>query len=129
MKKGIFSVLIALVVSFTFFSFRTDENGNDGFTTREYTIGELKAIYGDNIILDEGVELSELKTVTLIQSSNPCANSSSEVCGAAEAQARKYAQDLANECCCVVTFGWECCDPSTGTENSFLFITMPKNCN
>lgn len=97
--------------------------------TKTITGAELKAQYGANIQLEEGVVLTDDMEVTML--ANRCDGTGFEICGKAEAQARHYAQQQANACCCVFTYGWECCNPNDGSLIAVLFISTPQSgqCN
>ncbi|MDH4472038.1 MAG: hypothetical protein QE487_05480 [Fluviicola sp.] len=125
-KKIFLSVLAICFISLSSFANNEDNGKKNPSETNQVTmsIAELKARYA-TIVFDG--DLSTLSQVTMLESASPCNGLQS--CGAASAQARHEAQQLANDCCCVVTYGYECCDPDTGSQIAVLFITMPKgNC-
>ena len=99
-------------------------------TTQVFSLEELKDHYGEGIQLEAGVNLNQLETVEILRMENPCANSEFGLCGPVEAQARIYARNIANNCCCIITYGFECCNPATGGEIAVLFLQEPtRNCN
>lgn len=93
------------------------------------TVAELKAKFGDNIVLAEGMQLDETATVIMAKAANPCdAYPEFDLCGPVAAEAGRAARAYANACCCEVLYGWECCDPSSGPV-SYLAIASPNHCN
>lgn len=96
---------------------------------KKMTLQEVQSSY-TNVILEEGMVLEDIESVNMLVMDNPCSGTDFELCGPARAQASSAAQLYANSCCCVVTYGWECCNPNDGSLNSFLAIAMPRgNCN
>ena len=122
----------AAILAFAFMVFGFTNPGGDEkspVSTREYSLDELKKAYGENIVLMGDVKLEDLKTVEIMSLSNPCAGSGLMPCEGSENQARNRAQQMANACCCTVAYGWECCDPHTGSSVAVLFLTQPDNCH
>lgn len=98
--------------------------------TQVFSLDELKSHYGQGIQAGEGVDLATLQNVEILRMENPCAQSEFGLCGPVEAQARIYARNIANDCCCTITFGYECCNPATGGDIAVLFLQQPtKPCN
>lgn len=96
---------------------------------KKMSLEEVQAAY-TNVVLEEGMVLEDIQDVNMLVMENPCAGTGFDLCGPAQAQARAAAQQYANSCCCVVTYGWECCNPNDGSLNSFLAIAMPNgSCN
>ncbi|TNE55056.1 MAG: hypothetical protein EP338_04915 [Bacteroidetes bacterium] len=128
MKKFLLSFAAIAVLGMSTNLFAGNGEPDEPQTTN-YQLKELKAAYGENIQLEEGVQLNQNTQVIMIKQQNPCLNSGFEVCGKASAEARNYARNLANECCCNVIFGYECCDPQTGALLAVLFLAEPTHCN
>ena len=127
--KFLFSAVI-LAFACVVFGFTTPGNGETSeVTVRKYTLEELKKMYGENIVLQGNVDLEALAQVEIVSDANPCAGSGLMPCEGAENQARNRARQMANACCCTVVFGWECCDPHTGSSVAVLFLTQPDNCH
>jgi hypothetical protein len=106
-------------------------NGNEvELNGTSCTFEELQTQFGSNIVLEEGLTLEMLQGSTMIMLGGPCdAFPDFELCGIARAQASAAARDFARECCCEVIYGWECCDPGTGSAVSYLAImSPPQNC-
>lgn len=95
------------------------------------TFAELKALYGAENVVIEGAELADDASVTIQKQIYPCGDPNFFPCDGALAQARQSVQQQANACCCTLTAGIECCDPSTGTLRAILFIVFPNSpsCN
>jgi hypothetical protein len=127
--KSKFFLTIALILGLFVGAFAASGEPENGFEVKTYTLKELRSIYGNNIRLADDLVLDETTEISMVLMANPCAGTGMQPCGAAEAQARNYARAQANSCCCVFTYGWECCDPGTGTMIAALFITVPTNCH
>lgn len=94
------------------------------------SVAQLQASFGDRINVPQGMDLADTDEIHFLEGGNPCNNSEFGLCGPVAAQARIYARNIANDCCCVITFGYECCDPSTGGEIAVLFLQTPTHpCN
>jgi hypothetical protein len=105
------------------------ENYMPKMELKKMSLEEIQASYS-NVILEEGMSLEDVQDVNMMVMENPCSGTGFDLCGPAQAQASAAAHQYANACCCVVTYGWECCNPNDGTLNSFLAIAMPRgNCN
>lgn len=124
-------LLLGIALCFATLSFAGNNPGEKNHKTVSMTVAEFKAMYGYASVSYENQEaLADTELIQVDMNLMPCAEAGMMPCEAALAQARAEAQRLANDCCCVITSGVECCDPSTGTMNAFLFIVTPKgNCN
>jgi hypothetical protein len=125
MKKLNLLIMMFMVIAVSSVTFANSNPGDEkGYTLM--TVAEIKATYGDAAI-ESLSTLELLDTDVVALTINPCGGE--QLCGAALAQARVDAQQLANACCCVQYFGVLCCDPSTGSILQIEGISMPKNCN
>jgi hypothetical protein len=60
---------------------------------------------------------------------SPCDGLGYLPCGAELAIAKQQLQQEADQCCCTLIYGVECCDPSTGSLYAVLFLVEPHNPN
>lgn len=130
-KVSIVAVILLLGVStLSAMIFRPATPDPAELWVKKRTILQLQDDFGDKINLPQGMELSDVEDIHFMEVGNPCNNSEFGLCGPVAAQARIYARNIANNCCCVITFGYECCDPSTGGEIAVLFRQEPTHpCN
>lgn len=125
MKKVLFAFVATLMLATVSFA---GENPTNATSVQKMTLKELLEKYDGNVKFEDGTSLADLDLNTLIvfgQSANPC-DGIGEPCGGALAQAQAAARALANDCCCVITAGVECCDQ--GTLMAILFIMTPTHC-
>ena len=109
-KKIILGILFATAMVFSNLSLANIGNGDDEITVKQYTWAELKQIYGEKIILAEGVVMDDQTIIFVANSPTPCEDPTLDNCGLAAAKAGIEARKAANECCCPLRYGWVCCD-------------------
>lgn len=125
MKKLNVLMMMFMVIAVSSITFANSNPVDEkGYTLM--TVAEIKATYGE-AALQSISSLELLDTDVVAITVNPCGGE--QLCGAALAQARVSAQQLANACCCVQYFGVLCCDPNTGDILQIEGISMPQNCN
>lgn len=114
MKKSFFGIML-MFLAFVSFSFNAQAGGPDDPKTPEIkmekiTVGELKALYGENIFLNyDNLEFED--SDVLLVNANPCATGTLNIpCVGQSAYIQQQAQIEANKCCCVSGWVAFCCN-------------------
>lgn len=125
MKKSLICLLaIALLGASTLYAGEPVKNGDEPVkTTKAYTFKELKAKYGENLIIANGTFQDE--DVIQVQENPAPGDCNGRPCRAAIAQASKQLQAEANACCCSFAAGIVCCEGGLFVE--YLVLFEPDN--
>jgi hypothetical protein len=138
MKKSFKTIAtLAIGIMVSVFAFANNGNGTtetkSEVKTRTIKVKDLSTIFGSNIVVEGNIDLNSLTEIEFVSMAKPCeelAADGFQFCGPAAAESRRIAAEAARQCCCDIVFGYECCDPATGTAKSVLFLTQaPANCN